>query len=573
LIYTITESYSSNKTVFETGEIAAVNVDGTKHKLIFGYKAGERQLGKRGRAIKAAYGNQKIIDLLPKDHENILIAFYPWKNAGRFWKHNPQAPTVIYKLNVYNGKRIRVDSLPLPDSTAITDNHGHLRFSIGENDANELVVYYRKENSNQWIHFDTDGFEGIDALPKGFTVDNKAVYVTANVGEGTRGLYLFNLESQTFTKLFQDNIVDISNIIYDFSGKNVIAVSTELAKPQYHYIQSNSPKAKYHKMLLRSFKDSDVILTSVTDDRNFIVAYVYSDSNPGDYYLFNTRTKKVHFLLTTKSKIFPESLVNTDAFKVEVRDGSTIYGFLTLPKGKSKQLPLVVLPHGGPYGIRDSWGYDWEVQLLANRGYAVLQVNFRGSGGFGLEYSRAGWGEWGRLMQDDLTDATKAVIERGIADPKRICIFGASYGGYAALMGAVREPDLYQCAIGSAGVYNLPMMFEEGDIPESKSGLAYLKDAIGDDLEDQKRRSPVFNVDKIKANILLIHGAKDRRVPIEQVESLKQAFDEIGKNYQWLELPFEGHGYYDEGNRLLVYNKVLEFLDKTIVHEQLKKHQ
>lgn len=564
LIYSVTTHNAEYKTVFESGELMGVNVDGSKHQLIFGYKAGEKQVGKRGKVIKAAFGSHQIIDMLVGDNEHILIAFYPWKASNRYWRHNPDATTTIYKLNIYTGQRFRFDSLPLPDSSAITDHSGELRFSIGENDDNELVIHYKEVGSTKWKQFDTLGFEGKIARPLSFAQDNNHVYVSANVKLGTRALYLFDLKKRTFEKLFHNPVVDISRFIFDFSGRKVVAVASELALPEYHYLERKDPKAKLHRFFKKSFKGSDVLITSETNNAGYVIALVYSDINPGDYYLYDTKNKKAQYLLPRRSKIYPEFMSKTNLFEVKVRDGKTIHGYLTLPKEQSKQLPLVVMPHGGPHGVRDEWGYDWEVQLLASRGYAVLQVNFRGSDGFGLSFKEAGYGKWGTLMQDDLTDATLRLIDQGIADPTRICIFGASYGAYAALMGAVKEPSLYKCAIGSAGIYNLPMMFVEGDIAERKNGVAYLKEAIGEDLGDQKRRSPVFNVDKITADILLIHGAKDERAPIEQVESLKQAFDTIGKKYQWLEVPFEGHGYYNEGNRLKIYTKILKFLEHSI---------
>jgi dipeptidyl aminopeptidase/acylaminoacyl peptidase len=255
-------------------------------------------------------------------------------------------------------------------------------------------------------------------------------------------------------------------------------------------------------------------------------------------------------------------MASTQAMEFTSRDELTLHGYLTLPQGKSKSVPLIVMPHGGPHGVRDYWGFDWEVQLLANRGYGVLQLNFRGSSGFGREFLESGYGQWGGTMQNDLTDATQALIDQGIADSKRICMFGTSYGGYAALMGAVKEPDLYRCVIGSAGVYNLPMMFKEGDISQSDSGLVYLKQALGQDQNQLKARSPAFNANKIKADILLIHGRKDKRAPIEQVESLTKALDKAGKPYQYFEISNEAHGYYDEANRSNVYSKVLKFLQQ-----------
>lgn len=225
---------------------------------------------------------------------------------------------------------------------------------------------------------------------------------------------------------------------------------------------------------------------------------------------------------------------------------------------------LVVYPHGGPHGPRDFWRFDQDAQMLASRGYAVLQLNFRGSGGYGREFMYSGYRKWGLEMQDDLTDATNWAIESGLADAKRICIYGASYGGYASLMGIVKEPDLYQCAIGYVGVYSLPMMFEEGDITDSQFGINYLNQALGTDQEDLKRRSLAYNVDKIKAAVFLVHGAKDERVPIEQAQFLMRQLDKRGYPYELMIKEKEGHGFYKEEHRLELYERMLTFLEKHI---------
>jgi dipeptidyl aminopeptidase/acylaminoacyl peptidase len=258
-------------------------------------------------------------------------------------------------------------------------------------------------------------------------------------------------------------------------------------------------------------------------------------------------------------------MASAKPFKMVARDGVELHGYLTIPKGSDgKNLPLIVHPHGGPHGPRDFWTFTPDAQVLASRGYAVLQINFRGSGGYGREFLYSGYGEWGATMQDDVTDATLWAIEQGHADAKRICIYGASYGGYAALMGVVKEPDLYQCAIGFVGVYSLPMMFEKGDIPDSRFGQNYLKEALGEDINSLKSRSPAYNVDKIKADVMLVHGGKDERVPIEQAEFLMAQFDKIGKPYEWFVKKREGHGFYKPENRLELYQKQLAFFDKHI---------
>jgi dipeptidyl aminopeptidase/acylaminoacyl peptidase len=223
---------------------------------------------------------------------------------------------------------------------------------------------------------------------------------------------------------------------------------------------------------------------------------------------------------------------------------------------------MVVMPHGGPHGVRDYWRFDPYVQMLASRGFAVLQVNFRGSGGYGREFLYSGYKRWGLEMQDDVTDATLWAIANGITTPNSVCIFGASYGGYASLMGAVKEPDLYACAIVYVGVYDLEMMLTEGDIPETESGKNYLDQALGNDLQDLRQRSPINHLEKLTAPLMIVHGAKDRRVPIEQAEALRERMDDLGKEYEWLVKPNEGHGFYDKDNRIELYEAMLEFLNR-----------
>lgn len=564
IVYSVIQSYAWDKELFDNGELVGVNIDGSQHKLIFGYNAGELQIATSRRAKKAEFGNQKIIDLLKNDNKNILIAFYPWRLKGHYWINNENAKTIIYKLNVYTGEKKSLDYLPLPNSDAITDAKGKVRFSVGGDENNYYKIFFKSIHSNQWQSFDIKGFKGLKPKPISFTRDNKNVFLAANVGRGTRALYLFNLETQDITKIYHNPEVDISHYIKDLSQRRVVAVSTDLGKPSYHYLDNNSQIVKLQKLFLKSFPGNDVVITSTSGNGRFVVFLVYSDSNPGSYYLFDTNKRKAYYLVSKRKHINPEQMALTSAIRMQARDGQILHGYLTRPRGSKDHLPMIVLPHGGPHGIRDIWGFNWETQLLASRGYAVLQINYRGSGGFGIKFQNDGYGKWGTLMQDDVTDATREMIKRGIADPERICIYGASYGGYAALMGVEREPDLYQCAIGSAGVYNLPMMFKKGDIATRKNGIAYLIDALGDDIEDQKERSPAYNVDKIKVPVFLIHGTKDRRAPIEQVKSLMNALQDHHKKFQWLKVKSEGHGYYDSKNRYKIYKKLLKFLDNII---------
>ena len=566
LVYSTYLLSKNNQQGTYLSELWGVNLDGSKHKIVFGFEAAEETVGSRLRKKKASRASHAIIDLLPDDEDNILIAYYPWKVQDRFWRLNQHAQTRIKKLNVYSGKMSNIDTLPISMATAIVDNNGDVRFSVGTHKKDEFVVFFKDKPESKWQEFSLDDFEGTKPFPFRFTQDNQSVYISANVGDGTRALYRLNLKDKTTEKLYHDESVDMSRIELDFSKRRAIYVATEKALPIYHYIEPENKKAKLHKLLMQAFKGQDVIITSASRDTSQMVVLVYADNNPGDYYLFDTKTLNAELLMSRNSWVFPEDLVKTEAISLKTRDQHEIHGYLTQPRNHSegKLLPMVVYPHGGPHS-RDEWGYDPEVQLLANRGYAVLQINFRGSSGFGTKFQTDGHGKWGTLMQDDITDATNAMIERKIADPKRLCIYGASYGGYAALMGTVREPDLYKCAIGSVGVYDLPLVFEEGNIAKYvKHGMDYLKRAVGDNVEDMQNRSPAFNVDKIKANIFLIHGAKDEQVPIEQAYRLMEEFDKIDKDYQWLEFKNEGHGYRNNENREKAYRAIIKFLDENI---------
>jgi dipeptidyl aminopeptidase/acylaminoacyl peptidase len=295
------------------------------------------------------------------------------------------------------------------------------------------------------------------------------------------------------------------------------------------------------------------------------VAEIDSPRLPPTFYLVDVQNLKLLQKFAQYPALKKEDLSPTDPFEVTVRDGLKIRGYLTTPNGAgTKNLPLIVIPHGGPHGIHDSYKFDPEVQLLASRGYAVMKLNYRGSGGRGRDFLFSGYGKWGREMQDDITDAVKWAISSGIADRNRICAYGGSYGAYAALTGAFREPDLFKCAVGVAGVYDLPLMFEKGDIQERESGINYLKDALGTDTNELRARSPVYNADKIKAKVLLVHGKDDERAPYEHAKRMREALQKAGNNPEWISEDGEAHGFGGEAHRAKQWEKMLAFFATNI---------
>jgi dipeptidyl aminopeptidase/acylaminoacyl peptidase len=332
----------------------------------------------------------------------------------------------------------------------------------------------------------------------------------------------------------------------------------------YNKTPSNHVLGEWLHQIQSIFPNDTVSITSSTTDESRIIIKVSSAQNPGDFYMFDTQKRKLRFLTKSSPWIEPKKMAEVQPIKLSVRDGMELFGYLTKPLNQNKNLPLVILPHGGPHNVRDYWEYDPDVQLLAKHGYAVLQLNYRGSGGYGRDYQANGYGEWGGKMQDDLTDATNWAINSGLADEKRICVYGASYGGYAAMMAAIKEPNLYKCAIGYAGVYDLPLLFQEGDISDTKRGLNYLDKVIGKDQNELKQRSPAYNVDKIKAGLFFVHGGKDERAPIEQLNAMTKALDNIKYPYELMLKGNEGHGFYQLDNREEFYKRLLSFLKQHI---------
>jgi dipeptidyl aminopeptidase/acylaminoacyl peptidase len=272
--------------------------------------------------------------------------------------------------------------------------------------------------------------------------------------------------------------------------------------------------------------------------------------------------KKADFLLASRDWFDPEAMHPATPVSFKARDGLVIHGYLTRPKGSATgRLPMVVMPHGGPFGIRDYWRFDDDAQLLASAGYAVLQVNFRGSGGYGRAFEHAGARQWGKAMQDDITDATRWAVAEGHADGSKICLYGASYGAYASLMGVAKEPDLYRCAAGYVGAYDLPTMHTDGDIQERASGETYIEEWIGPRAE-VAAVSPTRMADRIKVPVFMAAGGEDRRTPIQHTKMMEQALIKAGKPVETLYYATEGHGFYRPEHQREYYTRLLAFFSR-----------
>ncbi len=531
-------------------EISSFNVDGSKKATLFGRDAKSKH-GKNGSA--------EVIDSLSDDPKHVLISL----------KRGAAVPTV-YKMNVYTGNRTKVAIIPGWDGSSIdgefiTDQDGAIRLATRFTENSKNFIYYRNTPSDQWVMVDEfDTFLDGSFSPISFAEDNKHIYFESTKGGKTEILVKYNPDTRIQEEIYQHPRVDIDKLKWakDSDDKTkLIGVVVEDGIPDYVFFDEENETAKLHRLMQSTFPGYYVRPLNKTKDGKTELWYARSDKDSGQYFLYE-KEKGLEGLITRTPWLRPDLMADMKPISIKARDGLEMYGYLTLPKGKSENLPLVVHPHGGPHGPRDRWGYNKEVQFLASRGYAVLQINFRGSGGYGQTFEKIGYGEWGQVMQDDLTDATNWAIEQGIADKNRLCISGASYGGYAALMGVIREPDLYKCAVGYVGVYDLEYQRKTTDGRKSKYIQTYLSRAIGNDKAHLKTISAAYNVDKIKADVFIVHGGKDARVPWGNAERLADAFKKIGKSYDWMLAPKEGHGFRNEENNFELYTRMEEFFDR-----------
>jgi dipeptidyl aminopeptidase/acylaminoacyl peptidase len=283
-------------------------------------------------------------------------------------------------------------------------------------------------------------------------------------------------------------------------------------------------------------------------------------------YLYDRDTGKARYLMHNRRWLDAKDMGTIKSVNFTTRDGLKVYGYLTLPKGSDgKNLPMIVNVHGGPMGPRDNWGFSTENQMFANRGYAVLQINYRGSGGFGKAFEEKAYGQWAQGIMNDIIDGTRWAISQGYADKDRICIYGGSFGGYASLMAPAREPGLFKCALGYVGLYDSQIQFTKSDTSKSEDGLRYLNRAFGKTRAEQDAMSPINHVDKIRIPVMLVAGARDARCPPEHTEAMAKALTQAGNPpVDVIIASGEGHGFYKEENNLNFYSKALDFFAKNI---------
>ena len=538
------------------GNIYAVNADGTKPGLLVGQDVKSAGPGTKIQPKKVEEIAAFLVDDLAADDKNVVISVSPFSD-------DPY--TRAEKLDVFTGRRAPLARAPVRNARFITDNQGVVRFASGAGTDNVRKLYYRTGDGAEWKLISDELTAGGIEWPIGFSADDKVAYLQVEQKSGPDSIVSFDIASETRKEIVRDKLVDPDSIIYQGATSVPVGAIFADGKPRSVFFDTAAPEARLYRSLEAAFGGDAVHITSKTSDGRLLLVQVWSDRNPGDFFLFDTAAKKAEHLLSRRDWFDPAEMSEMRPIKYAARDGLEVHGLLTVPRGSSgKQMPLIVVPHGGPFGIRDEWGFDSRTQMLAAAGYAVLQVNFRGSGGYGRAFHVAGAKQWGGAMQDDLTDATRWAIKEGIADPAKICLYGASYGGYAALMGVAKEPTLYKCAVGYVGVYDLPAMIKEGSQSGTDSDKNWSAEWVGDDLAKLAATSPNRIADRIKVPVFLAAGGEDKVAPIEHSKMMERALVKAGVPVETLYFDSEGHGFYTDAHQREYYTKLLAFLARSL---------
>jgi len=538
------------------GELFAIDFDGSRGEMIYGYRAGQDQVGSKLKKKQQTFGWATVINLLANREDEILISSQPMTVGGA------SVPTV-HRLNVKNGKLSGVVAGgPVNFADFIADDDGNLKVAVGTDRNFKTRVYFYNDDKRDWQEVPAGEFgEGYQAL----TVDDSGQYLfyVDDANQDTEGLFKLNLKTGDKSHIYTDEEVDITQVNFSTDRSTVYALRTDPDYPVYTMLNTESEEAKRYKYFLSKFPGYKVTITSHSDDENLWMIYASNDISAGGYYLYNAKQDSFKLLFSNMTHLPRAKLSESIPIQFKASDGHLVKGYITYPVSvpETENVPLVTLVHGGPQA-RDYWSFDREVQLLASQGYAVLRVNFRGSSGYGNKHFSGSVKEWGNRVQQDIIDGTRWAISQGGIQQDKVCIMGASFGGYSAVQSATLSPDLFKCVVANAGVYDLEMMFEEGDIPRAIWGKKFLESQLGTDTALMRKYSPVHNVAKLQAPVLIAHGAKDVRVPIEHAEALRDAMDKHNKPYEWFVKESESHGFFDEQNRGEYYQKVAEFLAK-----------
>ena len=535
------------------GEVLAMEYDGKKQEYLYGYERFAN--APRNSGFADDYGSANISDVPTSRNGRVFLSSNLWNTDF----------SELLDVDAARGSRRTVARVPYPHFTFSVQNDGKPRFASGANDDAVFTLLRREGDTAAWNRV-PPAKTGARLLPFAFSADDREFMAWHSQDGEPDKLVREDLATGARRVVAADRDGSIASPMFGTSRDLPIATFTTVGIPQVRYLEAETnPDVALHRQIAAQFPGNTVRFIDVTQDGGKLLFIVQSDRDPGTYYLFDRKTGQADMLFAAMDTLEPDAMAERRPVSFKARDGLPLHGYLTLPRQPAAgKLPLVLIPHGGPHGSYDSWYFDTDAQFLANRGYAVLQVNFRGSAGRGESFREAGYRQWHGKIMDDLVDGVRWATGQANIDGNRMCVFGASFGGYAALTLASREPALFKCAIGYAGVYDLKLFFQEDAAKRSKRTRSFYKHYVGDDIKELDRISPALHADTIKAPVLLIHGGKDTIAPKEHALRMRDALTKAGQPPEWYYVDYEWHGFYDTENQVEVYRRLESFLAKHI---------
>ena len=544
------------------GELYAIDADAKEGKFIFGIRSmvGRHAKVKQGTNLEEFNRNRSngyIIHRLDNDPEHILVLAKHWVWNQRFVRDRHRYGTV-YRVNIFSGKTKQVAKVTTDRARIFYDEPSGEMYAWAQLEDKSMRLERYDFKEKDWQQLNAGALtEQVAILAKG---DNPHQLVMKDhCGNPTLSLCLYDSKTGEMTTLKSNPHGDMDYAMVDKQGK-VFALSATADRQRLMLVNDKSPRAQQLVDFANAFAGKEINVRWPKRNDDLAMIRVDSDIQPSVWYLFDAKANKMHFVANSRKGLDAKQLHPKYPFAFKGQDDLQINGYLTMPKDKVGSKPAsVVLVHGGPIGVRDHWHFDGEVQALANNGYAVIQINYRGSGGYGREFLTAGFGNTGTKIQQDIKDGVDFLSAQGFIDDKRVCIMGGSFGGYSAVQSSLLFPQAYRCAIANAGVYDYDALIDQRNAKKREKNA--LTEWMGDE-DTRFKHSPLNNLKALKTPLLLTHGEKDFVAPIEQAYNLKKQLEANNKHFEWLELDNEGHYYYKLENRVLFFKTVLAFLQK-----------
>ena len=576
LVFELLRSGRDSTRYFATGQVYSTNIDGTKQIMLAGYNA-------KREAIRTGQGSAKrpaqVANMMPDDKEHIIVQFY---DSSEFFE--------LWKMNIYNGRMSKITTAPVKQADFTFNSQGDVTGALGVNLQFELVYYIYKENlpveydpldcreanddetcvkvrtgrpkvSDWQFLTKVDPFKQIQPISS----FGRKIYMLG-YGEGNksdrRGLYTYDIITKKYNEIFTHPRVDIEvgAIAVDDANK-VIGVRADDAYPSFVVLKS--VKSDYKDALIeiqKAYPYESFGVTSSSSDNKRLIVYMSSDINPGTFFLYDRDKSEFTPLARQWSKVNYQDLNQMIAYDFNNRDGVPIQAFFTQAKNKSNK-KTIIYPHGGPWA-RDYWGYDPTVQFLAENDFNVIQMNIRGSTGYGYKFVSEVFGNFEEVLED-IYDGIEFFHSEGLIDKENLCIYGGSYGGYAATMAPINRPDLFKCAASDAGLYDIEAQYIRGDIRRSRGGKVFLDRAFkGDKKEIDATQSPINRVSEMKVPFFLLHGKQDIRTPFKDAELFMEEMDRNNISYEKMVITKEEHGFSNEENREASMERLLKFFNK-----------